>query len=114
MRFLWMRRGTPDLGELTMALNPISPLDVVNLEAAISELQSLLGSRVTTAMVQREHHSHGESYLPPALPDAVCFPRSTDEVSGILKISARHQIPVVPFGAGTSVEGQVNAIRGGI
>ncbi len=96
-----------------MAPSPISAT-AANLEAAISELQSLLGSRVTTAQVQREHHSHGESYLPPALPDAVCFPRNTDEVSGILKISARHQIPVVPFGAGTSVEGQVNAIHGGI
>jgi len=96
-----------------MVPSPISP-SAANLEASISELQSLLGSRVTTAMVQREHHSHGESYLSPALPDAVCFPRTTEEVSHILKISARHRIPVVPFGAGTSVEGQVNAIHGGI
>ena len=84
------------------------------LDAAIAELQSLLGTRATTSEAQREHHSHGESYLPPATPDVVCFPRSTAEVSEILKISARHQIPVVPFGAGTSVEGQVHAIRGGI
>src|ERR1700691_4580315 len=96
-----------------MVPSPISP-STANLEASISELQSLLGSRVTTAIVQREHHSHGESYLSPALPDAVCFPRTTEEVSEILKTSARHQIPVVPFGAGTSVEGQVNAIHGGI
>jgi D-lactate dehydrogenase (cytochrome) len=84
------------------------------LEVALAELQSFLGSRVTTAEVQREHHSHGESYHPPALPDMVCFPKTTDEVSEIMKISAGHQLPVVPFGAGTSVEGQVNAIRGGI
>jgi D-lactate dehydrogenase (cytochrome) len=97
-----------------MAPSPSSSLNVADLEAAISDLQSLLGSRATTASVQREHHSHGESYLPPALPDVVCFPRSTNEVSEILKISTRHRISVVPFGAGTSVEGQVNAIRGGI
>ncbi len=97
-----------------MALSPPSSLKPFDLEAAVAELQALLGSRATTSSAQREHHSHGESYLPPGLPDVVCFPRNTDEVSGILKISARHQIPVVPFGAGTSVEGQVNAIRGGI
>jgi D-lactate dehydrogenase (cytochrome) len=91
-----------------------SSLRTADLEAAISDLQALLGSRATAASAQREHHSHGESYHPPALPDLVCFPRSTNEVSAILKISERYRIPVVPFGAGTSVEGQVNAIRGGI
>jgi len=84
------------------------------IESAMAELRSLLASRVTTASVQREHHSRGESYLPPALPDIVCFPRATEEVSEVLKISARHNLPVVPFGAGTSIEGQVNAIHGGI
>ena len=84
------------------------------VEAALADLEPLLGSRVTTNAVEREHHSHGESYHLPALPDIVCFPQSTAEVSEIMKISARHQIPVVPFGAGTSVEGHVNALRGGI
>jgi D-lactate dehydrogenase (cytochrome) len=84
------------------------------LESALAELQILLGSRVTTSTIQREHHSHGESYHSPALPDIVCFPRETREVSEIMQISARHHVPVIPFGAGTSVEGQVNAIHGGI
>jgi D-lactate dehydrogenase (cytochrome) len=81
---------------------------------AIGDLKALLGERVTTAEVIREHHSHGESYHPAALPDAVCFPKSTEEVSEILKISAKHRVPVIPFGAGTSMEAQVNAIHGGI
>jgi D-lactate dehydrogenase (cytochrome) len=84
------------------------------LERALEELQVLLGSRVTTSTIQREHHSHGESYHSPALPDIVCFPKETGEVSEIMQISARHHVPVIPFGAGTSVEGQVNAIYGGI
>ena len=84
------------------------------VEAAFSELESLLGKRATRAVAQREHHSHGESHHAPALPDIVCFPRNSEEVSGIVKVSACHQLPIVPFGAGTSVEGQVNAIRGGI
>jgi D-lactate dehydrogenase (cytochrome) len=97
-----------------MATTPPSAVDAKSLQAALAELEPLLGSRVTTSDVHREHHSHGESYHSPALPDIVCFPRNTAEVSAILKISARYKIPVVPFGAGTSVEGQVNAIHGGI
>src|SRR3954467_10672065 len=85
-----------------------------SLDRALAELQALLGSRVTTSPIQREHHSRGESYHRPALPDLVCFPQATREVSEILQISARHRVPVIPFGAGTSVEGQVNALHGGI
>ena len=84
------------------------------MQAAIRDLKSLLDQRVTTAEVVREHHSHGESYHAAALPDAVCFPVSIAEVSEIMKISAKHQVPVIPFGAGTSMEAQVNAIHGGI
>ena len=84
------------------------------MEAAVRELISLLDRRATTAEAVREHHSHGESYHPAGLPDVVCFPHSTEEVSAILKISAKHQVPVIPFGGGTSMEAQVNAIHGGI
>src|ERR1700676_2279124 len=84
------------------------------IEAALAELQGLLGDRVSSAEAVREHHSHGESTHPPGLPDLVCFPKSTEEVSSIVKISARYGLPVVPFGAGTSLEGHVHALRGGI
>jgi D-lactate dehydrogenase (cytochrome) len=91
-----------------------SAANAQSLERALGELQVLLGSRVTTSTIQREHHSHGESYHKAALPDIVCFPKETREVSEIMRISAAHRIPVIPFGAGTSVEGHVNAIHGGI
>ena len=84
------------------------------VEAAVSELKRLLTARTTTADSVREHHSHGESYHPAAAPDVVCFPESTDEVAAIVRVSARYGVPVIPFGAGTSLEGNVNAIRGGI
>jgi D-lactate dehydrogenase (cytochrome) len=84
------------------------------IEAAFENLKALLGGRASVAAAVREQHSHDESYHTPAAPDIVCFPASTDEVSAILKISAAHQVPVIPFGAGTSLEGHVNAIRGGI
>lgn len=92
----------------------LTPPTQRRLDEAIAELNTLLGRRATTAESVREHHSHGESYHPPALPDVVCFPHSTEEVSEIMKISARNQVPVIPFGGGTSMEAQVNAIHGGI
>src|SRR5213593_4309254 len=82
--------------------------------AAVEELKRLLGARAADTPAVREQHSHDESYHVPAAPDVVCFPQSTDEVSTILGVSARYQLPVIPFGAGTSLEGHVNAIRGGI
>jgi D-lactate dehydrogenase (cytochrome) len=85
-----------------------------NVQPALADLQVLLGPRVTTSQTQREHHSHGESYHTPHLPDVVCFPKETREVCEIMRISARYRVPVIPFGAGTSVEGHVNAIHGGI
>ena len=84
------------------------------LDSAVAALKSLLGQRTSTAEVQREHHSHGESYHEPAMPDVVCYAHTTEEVSEILKISAKYQVPVIAFGGGTSLEGHVNAIYGGI
>jgi D-lactate dehydrogenase (cytochrome) len=81
---------------------------------AIAELKELLGARATEAAAVRDHHSHGESYHPAALPDVVCFPATLDEVVAIVRVSARHGVPIVPFGAGTSLEGHVQALRGGI
>jgi D-lactate dehydrogenase (cytochrome) len=85
-----------------------------SIDQAIGALKALLGSRANDTPVVREHHSHGESYHTAAPPDIVCFPQTTAEASAILRISAAHGVPVVPFGAGTSLEGHVNAIHGGI
>src|SRR5262249_7922055 len=86
----------------------------IDTVAALEDLKGLLGSRATDSVAIREHHSHGESYHTPAPPDIVCFPKTTEEVASILKISQAYRLPGVPFGAGTSLEGHVNAIRGGI
>ena len=82
--------------------------------SAARDLKQLLGARANDAAAVREHHSRGESYHTPAPPDIVCFPHTTDEVAAIVKIAAAHRRPIVPFGAGTSLEGHVNAIHGGI
>src|SRR5436190_5770365 len=81
---------------------------------AIASLKQLLGARASDADAVREHHSHGESYHRSAAPDIVCFPQSAGEVAEIVRISARYGVPIVPFGAGTSLEGHVQALYGGI
>ena len=87
----------------------------VNARAAlVDELQQLLGDRCSTNPTQIEHHSHSESWHAPAAPDVVVFPLTTDEVSQVVKAAARHGAAVVPFGAGSSLEGHVNAVAGGV
>jgi len=86
----------------------------MNVAAAIAHLKALLGPVITDNATVRENHSHGESYHVPAAPDAVCFPRSTEDVVEIMKASAQFGVPVVPYGAGSSLEGHVHAVRGGL
>jgi D-lactate dehydrogenase (cytochrome) len=85
-----------------------------HLQGLVRELTSVLGERCATSAADRDHHGHGESYHPTHPPDAVCYARSTDEVAAIVKLCRRHGAPVIPYGAGTSLEGHVAALRGGI
>jgi len=80
----------------------------------VSELRGIVGDRVSTSRGVREHHGRDESYFPYAPPDAVVFPESTQEVSEIVKVCRRHGTPMIPFGVGTSLEGHVLAIHGGV
>ncbi|HEX8028340.1 MAG TPA: FAD-linked oxidase C-terminal domain-containing protein, partial [Vicinamibacterales bacterium] len=80
----------------------------------LAQLKGILGDRVSTADSVREHHSHGESWHAPGLPDVVVFPTTTEEVSAIVKLCAATKTPLVPFGMGSSLEGHVNAISGGV
>ncbi|CUA82458.1 FAD/FMN-containing dehydrogenase [Gulbenkiania indica] len=87
--------------------------------AALSGLHatliSLLGAeRVSSAQSVRAHHGHDESAHPDALPDLVVFPQTTAEVQAIVRACLDHRVPMVPFGAGSSVEGHTLAIHGGV
>ena len=85
-----------------------------NLEKALQELSELFGNRLSTNETVRDHHSHDESWHEKRHPDAVCFVNDMDEVSRTMKICSRHKIPVIPFGAGTGLEGGTVAHEGGI
>ncbi|GAA4251164.1 FAD-binding protein [Azospirillum formosense] len=79
-----------------------------------AEFKALLGDRFTTAAAVREHHGKDESYHPNFPPDGVAFAASTEEVSAVVKLCAKHKLPIIPFGTGTSLEGGVAALAGGI
>ncbi|MBY6261361.1 FAD-binding protein [Azospirillum sp. 412522] len=83
-------------------------------EEARAELTALLGDRFTTSLPVREHHGKDESYHPTCPPDGVAFANSTEEVSAVVKICAKHKLPIIPFGTGTSLEGGIAALAGGI
>src|SRR6185436_14364553 len=82
--------------------------------ALVAELRGLLTDRCTTSPSQIEQHSHSESWHTPVDPDVVVFPLSTEDVSAVLRVAARFQAPIVPFGAGSSLEGHVNPVEGGV
>jgi D-lactate dehydrogenase (cytochrome) len=84
------------------------------LEHALSRVRGLLGARLSTALAVREHHGRDLSWHPMQMPDAVAFPESTAEVAAIVHICTATNTPVIPFGAGTSLEGHVLAPLGGI
>jgi D-lactate dehydrogenase (cytochrome) len=84
------------------------------LGEALGELRGLLGERLSTAAALREQHGRGEAHHPPLPPDAVAFVRSTDEAAAVVRACAARGVPVIPFGAGTSLEGHVAAVRGGV
>ena len=79
-----------------------------------ADLSAIVPGRVSTAPAVREHHGHGESYHATRLPDLVVFPETSDEVSAIARTCAAHGAPMVPFGSGTSLEGHVAAVEGGV
>src|SRR6516162_11269591 len=80
----------------------------------LASLHQLLGERLSTSAAVCAHHGKDESYHTPHPPDAVAFPHSTDEVGAIVKLCADYKAPVIPFGTGTSLEGHVAALAGGV
>jgi len=80
----------------------------------LEALTNLLGERVSTAAAVLDQHGKDESHHTPAPPDIVVFPESSEEVAAIVRLCADARTPVIPFGAGTSLEGGIGALQGGV
>lgn len=83
-------------------------------EELLAALQAIFGDRVSTSQAMREHHGRDESSYDPMLPDAVVFAQTTEEVAEVVKLCSSHEVPIIPYGTGTSLEGHVLALRGGV
>jgi D-lactate dehydrogenase (cytochrome) len=90
------------------------PVDSSAVFAAIASLRQWLGDRLSTDSSVLEQHGKDSSYHPCVPPDAVAFPLSTEEVSRIVLTCAQQRVPLIPFGSGTGVEGNIVALRGGV
>jgi D-lactate dehydrogenase (cytochrome) len=84
------------------------------VEKAIGELTLALGNRVVTSRPVREQHGNTTTWIASEPPDAVVYPLDSKEIQQIVMICSTHGVPIIPFGAGTSFEGHVNAPLGGV
>ncbi|MCU0820213.1 MAG: FAD-binding protein [Beijerinckiaceae bacterium] len=82
--------------------------------AATLEFQRRFGNRAVTSQSVREQHAHTTTWIPNQPPDVVVFAESEEDVRDTVKIAAAHNLPIVPFGTGSSLEGHVNAPFGGV
>lgn len=97
-----------------MALILDLPRNEAGISTAIGILQQRFGPRCETGGSLREQHGHTTTWLRTQAPDAVVFVQRTEDVVAVVEVCAAHGVPIIPFGAGTSLEGHVNAPAGGI
>jgi D-lactate dehydrogenase (cytochrome) len=83
-------------------------------DAFLASLRELFGDRLSTSQAMREHHGSDESSFDPMLPDAVVFAHTTEEVAAAVALCNQHKVPVIPYGTGTSLEGHILALSGGL
>lgn len=95
-------------------MNADSARATSTVTTAIAVLRQRFGERLQTGEAIRRQHGHTLTWIANQPPDAVVWPVSTEEVQEVVRIAAAHRAPLIPFGAGTSLEGHLNAPEGGI
>jgi D-lactate dehydrogenase (cytochrome) len=88
--------------------------DPAAVAQAVTALTAAFGNRVVTSAAVREQHANTTTWIANEPPDAVVFPQSQADVQEIVRICARHRVPVIAYGTGTSLEGHINAPYGGV
>lgn len=98
-----------------MGLSDIRPLEKnsAGIATAAAILSQRFGARFQDGQSIREQHAHTTTWIPAQVPDGVIFVETAEDVKEILRIASDHRVPLIPFGAGSSLEGQVNAPAGG-
>ncbi|MCD2181821.1 FAD-binding oxidoreductase [Rhizobium sp. GN54] len=84
------------------------------IATAVSAFRQVFGDRFQTGEAIRAQHAHTTTYIPAQPADGVLFAQSKEDVATAVRLCAEHRVPVIPFGTGSSLEGQVNAPHGGI
>ena len=85
-----------------------------DIRPVIEAIRARWPDQVSTGEAVRGHHAHNFTWLKPQLPDAVFFAASTDDVEAVMRLCSAGRVPIIPFGTGTSLEGQINAPQGGL
>ena len=96
------------------AIAQTRPSDAAAVQRVLSALRERFGARMSTAIAVRDQHARGEGIATSLPPDAVIWPENKDEVSAVVALCNENRIPVIAFGAGTSLEGHVSAPHGGL
>ena len=108
-----------DIQEVSMiAALPSAVLPIYNPRVVpspmLTALQAHFGTRCNTSLPMRQQHGRDESPFDVPPPDAVVFAETNEEVAFVLALAHRHRVPVIPYGTGTSLEGHILAVQGGI
>ena len=85
-----------------------------SVSQAIAEITEVLGDRVSTSQAVRDQHGKDTTWNPGHAPDAVAFINNTEEVQKVVQICSKYEVPVIPYGTGTSLEGHITCPHGGI
>jgi D-lactate dehydrogenase (cytochrome) len=93
---------------------PVAARDPQAIKAVIAALAARFGNHLVTSQAVREQHGNTTTWVVNEPPDAVVFPQTTEDVQDIVRLCAKHKVPVIPYGTGTSLEGQLNAPAGGV
>ena len=96
--------------------HPVPPASVRRPVPAelLDALKAAFGERVSTSDAVRAHHGRDESPFDPQLPDAVVFAHSTEDVQTAVKLCGQYNVPIIPYGNGSSLEGHLLAVEGGV
>src|ERR1700712_2147154 len=109
---LWPRRHQMNAPLPAHLMPRLAPRPVP--QAMLEALKARFGDRCSTALAVREQHGRDESPIDAPPPEAVVFCESTEEVAEVVKLADRHAVPVIPFGVGSSLEGHLLAVQGGV